>query len=933
MDPAPVTPPAFEPAASGAVFRGWKGLGGVDPSPADGGRGDLLEYLWTHELALAEGGDLVLPFTTIYELEPFERARLGIPGPEQGYAVAVRSDSYPGTPDFRISVIVTAPGGPRPLLPGERIGGWVVSDQSIRLLAQPIQQLAYIVDRGPKGPGRGGHLRWIASVRAAAGVAEAELDPFLADEELVLPEGFSVAVDVKAPDRLELGAYAEGLQTDAAEELAEGLARQAGPVPSSYTHRDGDRRVRVVLTDEERALIAEMRQRRTLSGSDVPKFLANPEAYLPDGVDVSRFSERVRGLVPQRYVSQPYVRVTQGQQRDWFRVSPEIELLAEGLAASDQSVPDGQPVELGGGQAPEPSSDGPPLDPDTYRTLCEEAVETGESWFLTNGQWVEVSPESARRYLDALEHAEPLAEGGFQIHRDRLGLILDVVSNVDQLEFEIGEAAPAEDTLLQELPEYPIPGELRAELMEHQVVGYRWLRYLGERGLGGLLADDMGLGKTVQLIAMLAHLLEEGRHRPALVVAPLSLLENWAREIRRFCPSLRNIYLHRGPERPRHAEAFQPFDVVLTTYDTLRRDQLVLGEVDWSVIACDEAQHVKNPTAQVTSSVKGMKATHRVALTGTPVENGLSELWCIVDFVQPGRLLSRKEFRETFERPIREAEADPNALRSLVGKLQERLHPHYLRRTKDDVLAALPAKSVRRDAVPMSERQRRLYAGLLARIKGGELNVLAGLGALIQLCSHPELVEDTGQDLDGLLSDCSKLSHTLDILDDVAGRSEKAVVFTRFRVMQDILQRAIRHRFEVGAPIINGDSFAPQRLATIDRFSRSRGFGVLILSPEAAGVGLNITAANHVVHYSRLWNPARENQATDRVHRYGQSKEVTVHLPLVSFGTEEHTVEEHLDELLRSKEQLARDVLLTRESLDVTKDLRAWLLGPEEAEA
>jgi SNF2 family DNA or RNA helicase len=217
-----------------------------------------------------------------------------------------------------------------------------------------------------------------------------------------------------------------------------------------------------------------------------------------------------------------------------------------------------------------------------------------------------------------------------------------VISNVHELEYD-EEWDPAE-AFPENLEAFAVPEILDATLPAHQVTGYRWLRFLCHEGLGALLADDMGLGKTVQAISLFAHLKETKGIRPSLVVAPKSLLDHWEEEIRRFCPGIQRIHQHGGPGRTKDAGFLSQQDVVLTTYETLRRDQLDLGQVEWKVLVCDEVQKVKNPTAQVTASVKGLKAAHRVALSGTPVENGLSELWCIVDFVQPGRLGSQREF-------------------------------------------------------------------------------------------------------------------------------------------------------------------------------------------------------------------------------------------------------------------------------------------------
>ena len=209
-----------------------------------------------------------------------------------------------------------------------------------------------------------------------------------------------------------------------------------------------------------------------------------------------------------------------------------------------------------------------------------------------------------------------------------------------------------ESTPVPDLPKYDLPKSLRAKLYPYQEVGYRWMRYLHQNGWGGLLADDMGLGKTVQLIAFMSYLHDSGALKPALLVVPVSVIVNWKQELKRFAPGIEAAHEHRGPHRERDPKRLAENELVITTYATLRRDQLMLGRIDWTIVACDEAQNVKNPTANVTSAIKGMKASFRMACTGTPVENGLSELWCIVDFAQPGRLGSKAEFRDGLRAPF-----------------------------------------------------------------------------------------------------------------------------------------------------------------------------------------------------------------------------------------------------------------------------------------
>jgi SNF2 family DNA or RNA helicase len=324
----------------------------------------------------------------------------------------------------------------------------------------------------------------------------------------------------------------------------------------------------------------------------------------------------------------------------------------------------------------------------------------------------------------------------------------------------------------------------------------------------------------------------------------------------------------------------------------------------------------------MTAATKGMKARTRVAATGTPVENGLSELWCIVDFAQPGKLGSQREFRQAFEQPLISS-TDPAETARLVGELQDRLVPHYVRRLKRDVLEGLPERQDVRYDVGLGPRQRQIYARLAEAVRDGSMIPLEGIQKLITVCSHPELTEPAGAHIEDLIGECPKLQQTLRLLAPVQKAGERAVVFTRLRSMQRILQDALRHTYGVHAPIINGEVAGARRVEMVEQFNEADSFGVLILGPEAGGVGLNITGPNHVVHYTRLWNPAKENQATDRVHRLGQTRPVTVHYPIVTG-----TVEEKLHQLLEEKRSLAENVLVPRESLSVMDELIESLGAP-----
>jgi len=893
----------------------------------------LLEELWGEERVTEAPVGALLPYSEVYRLSPAERNILGIPEPDPSVRGQVHTSNWVNNDAFHIRMDCQqgTPGGVIQLLEEERTGPVFQTGDSVILVPESMWQVLEILDRGlPESVSD--RFVHVARIQKAATPGMVALDAYLSNEAYVFPEAIGVEVEGISPDEIHLRATPEGID----ESEFPGFALDERKSRTTYTARRGKRRRRLVLGPQDREAVDQLKDHRVLKGKDVPRFLANPEAYLPDGIDLSRFSPRVKGLIPIRYQSQPYLAIDKTAKRDWFAVTPQIELIPEPLPVED---PGGmRPFELdpgarstgysgpGKGEARDTTEPTPPIPPEEYRALCKEVADTGDPHVLHNGAWITIDPDRARSFLESWNQLEVDENGQLGIPRKKVSLILDVIPNTEVLEY-VEERRQYHES--PEVPEYPIPRTLNATLQPHQQIGYRWIRYLEERSLGGLLADDMGLGKTVQVIAFLTHLLEENRLAPTLLVVPKSLIQNWIREIRRFSPAIRLIYEHQGTARERNSHRIGLYEVVLTTYATLRRDQLLLGQVDWRAVICDEAQNVKNPTANVTAAIKGMKGLSRIAATGTPVENGLTELWCIMDFAQPGHLGSRREFRDLFERPIVEAgEGSPERLKA-AETLHQRLVPHYVRRTKKDVMADLPEKSTRSYYLPLSERQAQLYGSVIRAIRRAETISIAGLQKLIQVCSHPRLLQPETGDVEASLADCPKLAATIDILAEIRDAKEKAVVFTRYKEMQRILQDSIRDRFGILPRVLNGDVAGENRLRIVDRFNDSPGFNVLILSPEAAGVGLNITGANHVIHYSRLWNPAKENQATDRVHRYGQTRPVTVHYPIVE-GNGFRSVEEHLDQLLREKQSLAEDVLVPRDGLDLTAELAHRILQDDE---
>jgi SNF2 family DNA or RNA helicase len=523
--------------------------------------------------------------------------------------------------------------------------------------------------------------------------------------------------------------------------------------------------------------------------------------------------------------------------------------------------------------------------------------------------------------------------------------VLLVAGNIDELDYhrDRGDIIRRGLAANADLPISLLP---KTTLREHQLKGVGWLQHLYALSphvtSGAILADDMGLGKTLQLLTFIAWCMEQDPDSPpVLIVAPVSLLDNWEREMHNFLhPSigeevlklygraLQEARLPKGEVPPEvKAHGIQNLlrfgwrrnkRIVLTTYETLRDQEFSIARQDWSVVICDEAQKIKNPAARVTQATKALQARFRIACTGTPVENSLTDLWCLYDWIQPGLLGSLNEFGAKYRRPIegreQQDEVALNALRALI-------EPQLLRRTKQDVAKDLPAKieDTACKSLPMSTLQRRLYrseVGLYHDQRAMQEHLgqqgAAMLGLLHKLkmiCAHPYSLRPEGDPIEV----SPKMSWTLERLRGIRANGEKAIVFTELRDIQRALQFAILDEFGFMATIINGDTNSvsergPSRQKLIDGFQEAPGFGVIILSTTAVGFGVNVQAANHVIHFTRPWNPAKEDQATDRAYRIGQRRDVYVYYPtVVADGMT--TFEQTLDDLLSRKRGLATDML------------------------
>ena len=544
------------------------------------------------------------------------------------------------------------------------------------------------------------------------------------------------------------------------------------------------------------------------------------------------------------------------------------------------------------------------------------------------GRWIEIRPKdvkAAARFLRENSGGEiSLGEAmhlAFDADAEETGvevLGLDATGWVSDL------FADDSDELM---PEIPQPEGFEGELRPYQKRGVSWLAFLERHGLGACLADDMGLGKTIQLLALAQsekELEQEGKGPPigpTLIIAPMSVVENWRREIVRFTPALSTL-VHHGPER--HADdslvdVANDVDIVITTYALANRDREALHRVRWGRIVLDEAQNIKNPSTKQTQAIRQLQAPRRIALTGTPVENRLTELWSIMQFCNPGWLGSPERFRRRFAAPI-EKRHD----KSRRARLRALVQPYILRRLKSDpsINVDLPPKVETKEYASLTAEQASLYQAAINEMLG-EVDradgvrrrgmVLAMLVKLKQICNHPAQFlreyDPTG-DRPPLASRSGKAMRLIQLLDESLAAGDQTLIFTQFRTMGDILQATLMHKFDREVMFLHGGTPRAARQKMIDRFQLADGSApIFLLSLKAGGVGMNLTAASHVIHYDRWWNPAVENQATDRAHRIGQTRTVQVHKFVVAG-----TLEERIDQMIEEKTELAEQIIGSGES-------------------
>ncbi len=458
--------------------------------------------------------------------------------------------------------------------------------------------------------------------------------------------------------------------------------------------------------------------------------------------------------------------------------------------------------------------------------------------------------------------------------------------------------------LLPKQQNYPIPEKITALLRPYQVTGYEWLRMLAENSLGGILADDMGLGKTLQSIVYIVSKIKQGRR--FMIICPTSLVYNWLDEFENFAPQIRAIVIAGTPtERQELIEHSENIPVFITSYPLIRRDILQYQQIEFDTVFIDEAQFIKNAASLNAQSVKLLKAKHRFALTGTPIENSLSELWSIFDFIMPNYLMSHTKFMKRYERLI--LKEDINALE----ELNRRVHPFVLRRMKKDVLKELPQKIEEKILTEMTEEQKKIYLSYIENIRSNldlehtpveknQMKILAALTRLRQICCHPATF------LNNYYGSSGKMDLLFELLDKAIVNQHRILLFSQFTSMLGIIAKELEKK-KIAYFYIEGATAMEERSEYVRRFNAGEGH-IFLISLKAGGTGLNLTGADMVIHYDPWWNPAVEEQATDRAYRIGQEKNVYV-IKLLTKGT----IEEKIYKLQKKKQELSNSVIQAKE--------------------
>lgn len=851
----------------------------------------------------------VVPYESIYNLDEEERQILGVPKPYDK-AIRLRADGTLNEPDFcyKLQFISHAPDGEiyQPKILGNIIA---IGDRQYLLSSVQFELLTLFNDFNStptENKNFDFNLKCFNSIKKLAEVSKCELDSYLANENVFVPEKI----------KIELGVDEQGftieptIESENSEQFKRNFERSRRvPAVMPLSNQDGER-TRVVLSQTQQSELTKLKSKgRHQSREDIQNIIEHPtEFFDPDEFDLSElYSDRVIEIGVYKPHFYPFV----SPYKSCWIAGATINTPNNGTAKIQvNNEADLEDLKLSIASAESKGK--------SIVEFKDSQLDLGDAKFLANLATKQLADPSKPLNVQKIERK-----------------VLIIEENAESLGYK------AEQQVIEGGGQYTLFTNSflnrKYQLKDHQKEGIAWLQYLlVNKANGCLIADDMGLGKTLQILYFLDwHSRQFRDHKPYLIVAPVSLLENWENEYERFfnAPRMQVLRLT-SRDVPRHfnkevIDKMQSADIILTNYESLRTSQLNFCAVEFDVVVLDEAQKIKSPGTMVTNAAKALKANFRVAMTGTPVENSLVDLWCIMDFCMPGLLGNARAFAKKYQAPLKNQDTD---IISLGNEIHEQIGVYFLRRLKSDVAKDLPKKIEEKPRALMPDLQESEYKREIDNYHNGiNSNMLETIMKIREISEHPYLRQRTLSEYPTkeLIETSARLITTINSLDDIKSRGEKAIVFAERKDIQKMLQRVFRERYGIVASIINGDSPTivtsrsrgnkMSRQATIDKFQSIDGFNIIIMSPIAAGMGLNVTAANNVIHYSRHWNPAKENQATDRAYRIGQTKDVYVYYPM-AVSDKFKSFDETLDELLCRKSSLATSTIYPTERIEVTQE-------------
>lgn len=860
--------------------------------------------------AYASTDGCLVPYENIYLLDEEDRVLLGIP---QLYNMAMRliGTSMLNKTDFeyKIEFLSHVPDGE--LLVCERSGNILINGRKKYLLSEAQFELINKIDNFNSIPEETKttdyNMRKFAEIKTLAKQANCELDSYLDNENVFVPERI----------KIEIGRDEEGFTIDPAIDIEENKKFQQyfdrmRKVQGQYPiQRENGERVRVVLNEEQKENLLHIKKQggRHKTREEIQKIIEEPtEFFDPDAFDLSElYSDRVIEIGVYKPKFYPFI----CPYKSCWVAGATIETPQNGTTKVTISSNEELEVLING---------------------INKAKEEGKSIIEYNDTQIDI--DDARFLVNCAKKQLKNPSTPINVEDNDKNKVLIIKDNAEELNFAVNEKSIERDdkyTLFTNpylKKEYPLKG--------HQKEGVAWLQHLYKsKASGCLMADDMGLGKTLQILYFIDwHSRVYKSHKPYLVVAPISLLENWRNEYEKFFSQPRmSLNMLTSRDVPRKLDKniidkIQKMDIVLTNYESLRISQLNFCAVEFDIVALDEAQKIKSPGTLVTNAAKALKGNFKIAMTGTPVENSLLDLWCIMDFCVPGLLGNAKTFAAKYQLPLKNDDTD---IVELGNEIHGKLGAYFMRRLKKDAAKDLPQKHELKEKIVMPPVQKSTYTSVINNYTNGiQPNMLVTIMNLREVSEHPYLYDASlpTRNMSELIETSARLQATISFLDSIKLKGEKVIIFVERKETQKMLQKLCYERYSIICKIINGDtptiikrqsSDRQSRQASIDEFQSVDGFNVIIMSPIAAGMGLNVTAANHVIHYSRHWNPAKENQATDRAYRIGQEKDVYVYYPMAVIS-DIKTFDETLDDLLSRKTSLATSTIFPTERIEVSQE-------------